>query len=55
MSTTEQKVLQDLYDALKRVPPEFDWEGDEDWEAWKKQRAEALTQYTNMFGKKITA
>jgi hypothetical protein len=39
------KIAKQLYDALKTVPPDFDWEGEDDWEKWKVQRAEALKSF----------
>ena len=34
-----------LYDALKTVQPDFEWESDDEWEAWQIQRAAALKKY----------
>ena len=40
-----EKIAKQLYDALKAVPPDFDWEGEDDWEKWKAQRAKALKAF----------
>ncbi len=50
MNADEKKVMEALRNALIHVSPDLDWESDDEYEAWVKERRAALDLHNSIIG-----